>query len=49
MVLFTVPIMVAILIALVACFLMLEPESLAKTSMEDKIMRNEFKSSKHKW
>jgi len=33
MVLFTVPVMIAILIALVACFLMLEPESLSKSSL----------------
>ena len=47
--LFSVPVIIALLIALVGCFLLLEPESLSTTSLEDKIMRNEFKSSKHKW
>jgi hypothetical protein len=37
---FTIPILVAFGIAIVACFLVLEPESLSKTSLEDKIMRN---------
>ena len=37
---FTFPVVIAILIALVAFFLILEPETLAKTSVEDKIMRN---------
>ena len=47
--LFTLPIVVALLVAVVACFLLLEPESLSQSSLEDKIMRNEFKSSRHKW
>ena len=38
--LLTILVVVAILIAMVACLFLLEPETLSKVSLEDKVMRN---------
>ena len=46
---FTLPVLAAILIAVFAFLLILEPESLSQNSVEEKKLHHEFRSSKHKW
>ena len=46
---FTLPVLGAIIIAVLAFLLLLEPESLSRNSVEEKKLHNEFRSSKHKW
>lgn len=47
--LFTLPVLAAILIAIYAFLLILEPESLTQNSIEEKKLHHEFRSSKHKF
>ena len=45
----SLPIVVALFIAVIALILILEPENMEKNTVEDKLLRKEFRSSKHKW
>lgn len=49
MTVFTLPMLVALVIAILAFVLILEPENLASYSIEEKKIHYEFRSSKHKW
>lgn len=46
---FTIPVIIAIFIALIGIVLILEPENLTQNQLESKKINHEFRSSKHKW